>query len=79
MHESHLTRLFSFTVIPADLAVGAGSCCQNINKRDYIYNDSLLLGFSVQVKSECCIWEPLFNETTSVEVCLIEIEVERLK
>lgn len=46
-HESHLTRPFPFTVIPADLAVGAGSCCQNINKRDYVYNDSPLSGFSV--------------------------------
>lgn len=46
-HESHLTRPFPFTVIPADLAVGAGSRCQNINKRDYMYNDSPLSGFSV--------------------------------
>ena len=34
MHESHLTRPFPFSVIPADLAEGAGSCCQNKNKRD---------------------------------------------
>ncbi len=46
-HESHLTRPFPFTVIPADLPVGAESCCQNINKRDYMKNDSPLSGFGV--------------------------------
>lgn len=51
-HESHMTRPFPHTVIPADLAVGAGSCCQNINKRNYMYDVIVLFRFSSFVRTE---------------------------